>query len=316
MNKRRRDILAALVPALEFAHQQTPNPPRALADVPGLHVKATASGAELMIYGPIGGGMFDMGISAADVAAALREAGPGPIDVRLNSPGGDVFQGVAIHTMLARHAGVVTVHVDGLAASAASFIMLAGDRIVMARNAMVMIHDGMTGSYGNGATLRRAADLLDKVSASIADMYAERAGEDPEHWRNLMTVNAEDGTWFTGEEAHAAGLVDALTETPDEDENDQVWDRLANWTDRLPSALAEKVSAHVKPVGGIIPAAEPKMTCRACGTDVGGDCPPECELMQPAVLDRDEDFAHRMRMWAWMNDQQIGHLAGEDKANA
>lgn len=300
MNKRRRDILAALVPALEFAHQQTSNPSRALADVPGLHVKATASGAELMIYGPIGGGMFDAGISAADVAAALREVErAGPIDVRLNSPGGDVFQGVAIHTMLARHPGTVTVHVDGLAASAASFIMLAGDRIVMARNAMVMIHDGMTGSYGNGATLRRAADLLDKVSASIADMYAERAGEDPEHWRNLMTVNAEDGTWFTGEEAHAAGLVDALTETPDEDEEDQVWDRLANWTDRLPDALAEKVTAHL----AIVPP-------RATTDEEIANLP----ILDPALLDPDQDFAHRMRMWAWMNNQQIGHLAGKDEA--
>lgn len=314
MNKRRRDILAALMPALEFAHQQTPNPSRALADVPGLHVKAAASGAELMIYGPIGGGMFDSGIGAADVAAALREAGPGPIDVRLNSPGGDVFQGVAIHTMLARHNGAVTVHVDGLAASAASFIMLAGDRIVMARNAMVMIHDGMTGSYGNGATLRRAADLLDKVSASIADMYAERAGEDPEHWRNLMTVNAEDGTWFTGEEAFAAGLVDALTETPDEDEEDQVWDRLANWTDRLPSALAEKVTAHfdtreivsAPAVAGVVPDAP----------EGQGDKPSPLLDAADVVIPDDElkDFAHRMRMWAWMNNQQIGHLAGKDEA--
>lgn len=307
MNKRRREILAALAPAVEFAQRPGGQGARNWVDVPGLHMATSTSGAELMIYGPIGqSGMFSEGISAADVAAALREVErAGPIDVRLNSPGGDVFQGVAIHSVLARHPGTVTVHVDGLAASAASFIMLAGDRIVMARNAMVMIHDGMTGSYGNGATLRRAADLLDKVSASIADMYAERAGEDTEHWRNLMTQNAEDGTWFTGQEAHAAGLVDALTETPDEDEDDQVWDRLANWTDRLPPALAEKVTAHLKPLPPVP------------GPDDAGEPSPLLDASDVVIPDDElEDFAHRMRMWAWMNDQQIGHLAGEDKANA
>lgn len=183
-----------------------------------MHARPTAEApAELMIYGRIGGGgFFSEGIGAADVAAMLREAGPGPINVRLNSPGGDVFDGVAIHSLLARHPGTVTVYVDGLAASAASFIMLAADRIVSARNAFIMIHDAMTGTYGNGDTHRQAAELLDKVSGNIADMYTERAGEDVDHWRAAMTVNGEDGTWYTGQEALDAGLVDELTEVTDE----------------------------------------------------------------------------------------------------
>lgn len=314
MNKRRRDILASLAPAVEFARAQRPDVSR--ETVPGLawHARVSAAApAELMIYGPIGGSMWDGGISASDVAAVLREAGPGPIDVRLNSPGGDVFQGVAIHTLLARHAGTITMHVDGLAASAASFIMLAGDRIRMARNAMVMIHDGMTGSYGNAATLRRAADLLDKVSVSIADMYAERAGEDPEHWRGLMTVNAEDGTWFTGQEAYDAGLVDELTETPDEDEESQVWDRLANHVDILPEPIAARVRAHAEREEIEIPDApdeddstdkdiEPDADGMTDGSRGGSPHEPEDEC--------DNDFAHRMRMWAWMN--QSGLLAGKD----
>lgn len=310
MNKRRREILASLAPAVEFAAKQAPK--ASPSAVPGLavHARVSASApAELMIYGPIGGSMWDGGIGAADVAAALREAGPGPIDVRLNSGGGDVFQGVAIHTLLARHAGTITVHVDGLAASAASFIMLAGDRIRMARNAMVMIHDGMTGSYGNAATLRRAADLLDKVSASIADMYAERAGEDPEHWRGLMTVNAEDGTWFTGQEAYDAGLVDELTETPDEDEESQVWDRLANHVDILPEPIAARVRAHA--ADELAREDELIVPPRPTTDEEIADLP----ILDPASLagsedECDNDFAHRMRMWAWMN--QSGLLAGKD----
>lgn len=242
MNRKRyREILNALAPAAQIALERAK--PR--KDVPGLALRpaAEAGGAELMIYGRIGGGgWFDEGISAADVAALLREAGPGSIDVRINSGGGDVFDGVAIHSLLARHPGTVTVYVDGLAASAASFIMLAGHRIVAARNSFVMIHDAMTGTYGNGDTHRAAADLLDKVSANIADMYAERAGEDVEHWRNLMTVNGEDGTWYTGQEALDAGLVDEITEVADDED---VALKLSGWDNvlsRAPERVRDKVS--------------------------------------------------------------------------
>jgi ATP-dependent protease ClpP protease subunit len=247
MNKRHRTILAALQPATDLALQRSP----ARRDVPGLAMNARPSAnapAELMIYGRIGGSSwFDEGIGAADVAAVLRDAGPGPLNVRLNSPGGDVFDGVAIHSLLARHPGTVTVHVDGLAASAASFIMLAGDRIVSARNAFVMIHDAMTGPYGNSTTLRAAADLLDKVSENIADMYAERAGEDVEFWRTAMTTNGEDGTWYTGQEALTLGLVDELTEVPDDEiefENRRVAGRLTAWAPMLPKNARDFLSDH------------------------------------------------------------------------
>src|ERR1041384_3814416 len=193
MNKRRRELLAALQPATDRA-MRTPAQPR--DEIPGFALNRRVSAeapAELLIYGAIGASWFMDGVTASDVAEALREAGPGPVNVRINSGGGDVFQGIAIHSLLARHPGTVTVYVDGLAASAASFIMLAGDRIYSARNAFVMIHDAMTFTYGNGNTHRDAGELLDKVSDNIADMYAERAGEDVAHWREIMTRNGEDG---------------------------------------------------------------------------------------------------------------------------
>lgn len=242
VNKRRRDLLAALDPAVTFALSRNSTPKR---NVPGLamHARPTADApAELMIYGRIGGGgWFNEGISAADVAGLLREAGPGPLNVRINSGGGDVFDGVAIHSLLARHPGAVTAYVDGLAASAASFIMLAGERIVSARNAFVMIHDAMTYTYGNGDTHRASGELLDKVSDNIADMYAEKAGEDVAHWRNIMTVNGEDGTWYTGQEALAAGLVDELTQVPDDEDAEQVANKLSGWRNILPENIASKL---------------------------------------------------------------------------
>ena len=261
MNKRRRDILTALTPAVEFAMRncgECRDTQAALAK-PGLAFTPRAEAgtpAELMIYGRIGGGgWFSEGISAADVAAILRDAGPGPLNVRINSGGGDVFDGVAIHSLLARHAGIVTAYVDGLAASAASFIMLAGDRIVAARNSFVMIHDAMTMPYGNADTLRQTADLLDKVSDNIADMYAERAGEDAEYWRGKMTENGEDGVWYTGQEALDAGLVDEITvaakgedDADGELEDANVARLLAGWQDMLPASIAASLTFPPDPV--------------------------------------------------------------------
>jgi HK97 family phage major capsid protein len=218
--------------------------PRA-GGAPGLSVRMSAEDtAEVMIYGRIGGGGFfdEGGITSAALAETLSGIKASNIHVRINSGGGDVFEGVAIHTLLRRHPATVTTFVDGLAASAASFIAQAGDRIVMARNAMMMIHDGMTGGYGNADTMRRTADLLDKVSANIADMYAARAGEDAEHWRALMIVNGEDGSWFTGQEAVDAGLADEITDADEEDA--PVSALMAQWSGLLTRA-PENVQAHL-----------------------------------------------------------------------
>lgn len=176
-------------------------------------VKVTAladdAGAELLLYDEIG----FWGIWAVDVAAALSTVS-GPLHVRINSPGGDVFDGVAIYNLIADYPDQVTVTVDGLAASAASFIAMAGDSIRMNRASQMMIHDASGGCRGNAADMKAMAALLDMISQTIAGIYAGRAGGEVEEWRERMLVDGGFGTWYTADEAVAAGLADELVPLP------------------------------------------------------------------------------------------------------
>lgn len=156
----------------------------------------------LYIYDRIGG--WWEGVFAKDVAAALR--GAGDVTVHINSGGGDIFEGAAIHNLLKNHAGTVTMRIDGIAASAASFIAMAGDKIVMEPNATMMVHEGSAVCVGGAQDMREAADLLELLNKTIAGMYAARAGGTVDEW--LATMGEE--TWYDAEKALAAGLVDEV----------------------------------------------------------------------------------------------------------
>lgn len=126
--------------------------------------------------------------------------------INLNSPGGDVFDGIAIYQALLDHPAHITVKVNGLAASIASVITMAGDRVVMGARSQIMIHEGFTFASGDAQTMRKTADMLDRISDNIAAVYADRAGGDPIMWRDRM----REETWFSAEEAVAAGLADEI----------------------------------------------------------------------------------------------------------
>jgi ATP-dependent protease ClpP protease subunit len=164
--------------------------------------KAEAPAAEVFLYDEIGG----YGIDASQFINELSQIDTDELTVHINSRGGEVFEGFAIYQALKAHPANVTVHVDALAASIASVIAQAGDRVVMARNAEMMIHDGMTTGMGNAAELTKAVEMLDRVSNNIASVYAERAGGDAAQWRNAMLAE----TWYSAEEAVAAGLADEV----------------------------------------------------------------------------------------------------------
>lgn len=165
-------------------------------------IENRADVTEISIYDEIG----YVGVTASNFIRDLNGVKSGQISLRLNSPGGDVFDGIAIMNALRNHPANVTVHIDGLAASIASVIAMGGDHIVMAPNAQMMIHDAHTIQVGNAADLRKTADLLDKASDNIASVYANRAGGSIENWRDVM----RDETWFSAEEAVAAGLADEV----------------------------------------------------------------------------------------------------------
>lgn len=146
------------------------------------------------------------GISASDIALAL--IGAGDVTVHVNSPGGEATEALAIYAQFRQHPGKVTMRIDGLAASAASMVAMAGQPVIMEPNAMMMIHDAWDIAIGNAAEIRDRADLLDKMSQNMATMYQAKAGGDADEWRARMTPK---DTWYTAAEAVEIGLADSIS---------------------------------------------------------------------------------------------------------
>lgn len=168
-------------------------------------IRARGTGTEVLIYDEIGaygvtakGFLAEFGALPADAA----------IDLRLNSPGGSVFDAVAIYNALKRHAGEITVWIDGIAASAASYIAMAGDRVVMPENAFLMIHDPSGLVMGTAEDMRATADALDKVKGSLIQGYAAKSGAADEEIAALMAAE----TWLDAKDALDLGLIDRMAE--------------------------------------------------------------------------------------------------------
>lgn len=168
-------------------------------------IRARASGAEVLIYDEIGA----YGVTAkgflAELGALPNDAA---IDLRLNSPGGSVFDAVAIFNALKRHAGEITVWIDGIAASAASYIAMAGDTVVMPQNAFLMIHDPSGLVMGTAEDMRSTAEALDKVKGSLIQGYAAKSGKPDDEIAALMAAE----TWLDAQEALELGFIDRMAE--------------------------------------------------------------------------------------------------------
>lgn len=146
------------------------------------------------------------GVTAKRIAGVLRSFGDGDVVVNVNSPGGDMFEGLAIYNLLREHPGHVTVKVLGVAASAASIIAMAGDEIQIARAGFLMIHNAWTYAAGNRHDFRAYADYLEPFDASMADVYVARTGQDIKAVEKMM-----DGeTWIGGSKAIDQGFADTL----------------------------------------------------------------------------------------------------------
>lgn len=157
------------------------------------------------------------GVTAQDFTRELDAITAPNIDLHINSGGGDVWDGYAIWQALKSHPAEVTAHIDGIAASAASFIAMSAQEILIGQPARMMIHDAAGLVYGPPADLRMMADLLDAISADVAQIYADKAGGTAADWRGQMQANGGWGTWFSSAQAVDAKLADRIDDgtTPD-----------------------------------------------------------------------------------------------------
>ena len=175
-------------------------------------IKNADNTGELQLYGEIADSTWwGDEVTPKDFKKDLDALGDiSVLNVYINSPGGDVFAGQAIHSMLKRHKAKVNVYIDGLAASIASVIAMAGDKIIMPKNAMMMIHNPWTWAFGNSNDFRKLADDLDKIRESMIAAYLEKAKDLGEE--NLAELlDAE--TWLTAEDALAYGFIDEIDES-------------------------------------------------------------------------------------------------------
>lgn len=171
-------------------------------------LRAETNGDEATVYlhGVIGGWWGD--IDAAEFAETLAGIKASTVHLRINSPGGDVFDARAMMTAIRQHSARVIAHVDGLAASAATDICMAADEVEITKGAFFMIHNAWTVAMGNKSDLRETADLLQKVDAAITDDYVARSGQPADQVRAWMDAE----TWFTAEEAVEHGFVDRVVD--------------------------------------------------------------------------------------------------------
>ena len=181
---------------------------KAVAKKP-FHMAAKDGVGEIFIYDDIGSGFFSDGVTPKSFAEDLKALGVvRTLNIFINSPGGSVFDGVAIHNQIKRHSARKNVFIDGIAASIASVIAMAGDEINIAANGFIMIHEPWSCACGNASDLRRTADQLEKINDTIINTYAARTGTPENIIADLMAAE----TWMNAEEAVELGFADNITD--------------------------------------------------------------------------------------------------------
>lgn len=199
--------------------------------------RADVSGgdATIYLYDAIVSDDFFGGVSAGAFVKELSGISAPTIHLRINCPGGDVFAGRAIAQALAEHPSTVIAHVDGYAASAASFVALAADEVIMGEGAMIMIHTASTIAWGNAEDMRSTADVLDKVDASLVDTYVAKTGQDAQQIRDWMAAE----TWFTAEEAIKYGFADKCAPKKEKKKAEARWNLSAYANAPTPDSVDE-----------------------------------------------------------------------------
>lgn len=165
-------------------------------------LNAATARAEVSVYGDVG----EWGVTSADFSRDLAAVTAPAIDLRINSRGGEVWEGLAIYNAIRRHPAQVTSHVDAAALSIASVIAQAGDTRLIAPQGSLMVHNASGVCVGEHRDMRSTAELLEQLTGQIADVYAERSGGTVAQWRTAMDAE----TWYTAGQAVTAGLADRV----------------------------------------------------------------------------------------------------------
>lgn len=209
--------------------------------------------ADVLLYGSIASWANVNARSFGDKLKEL-EKDYDEIDIRINSPGGSVFEGFAIYNLIQASPLMITTTVDGMAASMGSILAIAGQKTRMARNARIMIHQGSGGAYGQSKQLKQYAALLDSVNSTLAEVYAEKTGKDVKWIQDNWMKDGED-KWFTAKEAKAAGLIDEIVESRIKDpkektkaEHDTIEEMAAFYNDQLISNLNTDNKTEMKEI--------------------------------------------------------------------
>ncbi|PQL04909.1 MULTISPECIES: head maturation protease, ClpP-related [Pantoea] len=256
-----------------FARQNTELPTAAFERWDGGIRAAGQSGDNtISILDTIGEDWFGDGVTASRISGALRSIGGGDVTVNINSPGGDMWEGLAIYNLLVAYEGKVTVKVLGIAASAASIIAMAGDEIQMGRGAFLMIHNCWTIAAGNRNDFRAYADSLEPFDKAMADIYAARSGLKLSEVQTLM----DNESFISGSDAIDKGFADSLL-SADEITSD----------DESPAAALRKIDAFLAKGG--MPRSERRKHLKALGGKPGAateenDKPGAVDEIHPEAL--------------------------------
>lgn len=227
-------------------------------------VQVEGKAAEIAMSGEIG-----WEVTALGVMDALDQVGDGDVTVRINSGGGNAFEGFAIYNMLARHPGKVSVVVESVAASAASFIAMAGADVTMAPAAFIMIHNSMAGTMGNRQAHEATIAVLEKIDATMAGIYAAKTGKPVADIAAMLAAE----TWMTSDEAVAEGFADRVEE-------------LATPAALAPSArMTDVIRAFTRTPDAVLAMAQPKPDVE---THNGDTQPVVPEQPQPAEVPQQE----------------------------
>jgi len=191
---------------------------------------------KLTIYGDIGDSWWGESISATAVEKAIKDVTTKIIEVHINSFGGDAFDGITIYRQLKDHQADIEIHVDGLAASAASIIAMAGDKVIMNTGSMMMIHEAATMAWGTKTEIKKTVNALEGLDESLADIYMTRFNGEQSEIDDIMLAE----TWLTAREAIEKGFADKIEveEIPDDDDVTNETEKLKAMIDEMKNEIA------------------------------------------------------------------------------